>query len=39
MLRTEAEREADSKAWKERRENDGEVSLVRSGLRILLMSW
>ncbi|OZV69109.1 hypothetical protein [Winogradskyella aurantia] len=39
MLRTEAEREADSKAWKERRENDGDVSLVRSGLRILLMSW
>ena len=39
ILRTEAEREANSKAWKERMENQGEVSLVRSGLRILLKSW
>ena len=39
ILRTEAEREASSKAWKERRENDGDVALVRSGLRIQLKSW
>jgi hypothetical protein len=39
MLRTEAERDANSKAWEERTTNDGEVSLVRSGLRIKLMSW
>jgi|AVFP01.1.fsa_nt_gi hypothetical protein len=39
VLRTEAEREANSKAWEKRREAQGEVSLVRSGLRILLKSW
>jgi hypothetical protein len=39
ILRTEAEREASSKAWKERMENQGDVSFIRSGLRILLKSW
>jgi hypothetical protein len=39
ILRSEAEREANDKAWSERVANDGEVSLVRSGLRILLKSW
>jgi hypothetical protein len=39
ILRSEAQRDANSKAWEERRENDGDVSLVRSGLRIQLMSW
>jgi hypothetical protein len=39
LLRTDAEREASREAWAERRENDGEVSLVRSGLRILMKSW
>lgn len=39
VLRTEAEREANSKAWDKRREAQGEVSLIRSGLRILLKSW
>lgn len=39
MLRTEAQREANSKAWEERRANSGEVNLVRSGLRIRLKSW
>ena len=39
ILRTETENKASSDAWKERMENQGEVSLVRSGLRILLKSW
>jgi hypothetical protein len=39
MLRTEAEKEASDKAWSERRANDGDVTLVRSGLRIQLKSW
>jgi hypothetical protein len=39
ILRTEAQKKANEMAWKERVENDGEVSLVRSGLRILLKSW
>lgn len=39
ILRNEAQRKANETAWKERGENDGEVSLVRSGLRILLKSW
>ena len=39
ILKTEAEREASRKAWKERGENDGDVALVRSGLRIQLKSW
>ena len=38
-LITEAEKKARDKAWIERRANDGEVSLVRSGLRIQLKSW
>ena len=38
-LRTEAQREASSKAWDERRSTAGEVEMVRSGLRILLKSW
>ena len=39
LLRTDAEKEAASKAWDEHRENGGDVKLVRSGLRILLKSW
>ena len=39
ILRTDSEREANSEAWKERRENQGEVSMIRSGLRIQLKSW
>lgn len=39
ILRTEAQRETNKEAWKERIANDGEVSLIRSGLRILLKSW
>jgi hypothetical protein len=38
-LRTEDEIEASKKAYEERWENSGDVSLVRSGLRILLKSW
>ena len=38
-LRTEAENEASSKAWQERRNNQGGVRLVRSGLRIQLGQW
>lgn len=39
ILRNEAQKQANQIAWKERGENDGDVSLVRSGLRILLKSW
>jgi len=39
VLRTEDERKASDKAWEVRRANSGEVSLVRSGLRVLLKSW
>jgi len=39
VLRTEAERKASNEAWKKRSADNGEVSLVRSGLRILLKSW
>lgn len=38
-LRTDAEKEASSKAWEKHREEGGEVSLVRSGLRIHLKTW
>ena len=36
---TEAQNKARDKAWSERRANDGDVSLVRSGMRIQLKSW
>ena len=39
MLRTEAEKDASSKAWDKHREEGGDVELVRSGLRILIKSW
>ena len=39
MLRTDAEKKAGKKAWDEHRENNSDVELVRSGLRILLKSW
>lgn len=38
-LRTEAEKDAASKAWDKHREEGGDVTLVRSGMRILLKSW
>lgn len=38
-LMSESEKEARDKAWSERRANDGDVSLVRSGLRIQMKSW
>jgi hypothetical protein len=38
-LRSESEKEASKKAWEVRKANNGEVSLVRSGLRIQLKSW
>lgn len=38
-LKTEAERKASDKGWDERRANDGDVELVRTGLRIQLKSW
>lgn len=38
-LRTDAQKEANRKALSERRANSGDVSLVRSGLRIQLKSW
>ena len=38
-LRTDEENEASKMAWKERRDAQGDVRLVRSGLRILLAEW
>jgi hypothetical protein len=38
-LRSEAQKNASSKAWDKHREDRGEVELVRSGLRIMLNSW
>jgi len=38
-LRTEAQKNASSKAWDKHKEDGGEVELVRSGLRIMLNSW
>jgi hypothetical protein len=35
----EPERDASDKAWQEPKENNRDLSLVRSGLRILLKSW
>ena len=39
ILRTDAEKKASDEAWVERRANDGDVKLVRSGLRIQLKTW
>lgn len=38
-LRTEAEREANSKAWDKHKEEGGDVELVRTGMRILIKTW
>ncbi|SFR39191.1 hypothetical protein SAMN04490243_1490 [Robiginitalea myxolifaciens] len=38
-LRSDAEKEASSKAWEKHQEEGGEVKLVRNGLRILLKTW
>ncbi|MBT8321709.1 MAG: hypothetical protein KJO90_08605, partial [Eudoraea sp.] len=38
-LRTEAEKKANEKAWKEFTDTNGGVDLVRSGLRIRLGRW
>jgi hypothetical protein len=38
-LRSEAQKEASSKAWDKHREERGEVKMVRSGMRILLNTW
>ena len=38
-LRTDAEKKAASKAWDKHEENGGEITLVRSGMRLLLKTW
>ena len=38
-LRSDAEKEANSKAWEKHMEEGGDVELVRTGMRILIKTW